>query len=117
VKWNRRASFPPAHLVEEFSDRLLALDLPGLPAPRRGETAAFARRRMATLPSPMRMGITVVALAVAGIGRLAGRNRVTRLLATHHLPVVGDYVRLVRSLTYAYVWETWPSTAADGASR
>jgi hypothetical protein len=46
-----------------------------------------------------------------------GRRRVVRLLAARPLPVVGDYVRLVRSLTYAYVWETWPATAADGAAR
>ena len=27
-------------------------------------------------------------------------------------PSLGDYVRLLRSLGYAYVWETWPDTAA-----
>jgi hypothetical protein len=25
-------------------------------------------------------------------------------------------VRLVRSLGYAYVWETWPATGADGSA-
>ena len=29
--------------------------------------------------------------------------------------MLGEYVRLVRSLAYAYVWETWPDTAPDGA--
>ena len=44
-------------------------------------------------------------------------RRVARLLAGRPLPVVGDYVRSVRSLCYTYVWETWPATAADGAAR
>jgi hypothetical protein len=117
VIWNLRSPIPLARLVEEFSDRLLAVDLPRLPAERRSETVAFAGRRIVTLPSPMRSGLTIVAVAVAGAQRVVGRRRVVRLLAARPLPVVGDYVRLVRSLTYAYVWETWPATAADGAAR
>ena len=78
---------------------------------------AFAGRRVAVLPSPMRLGISVVALASPAPSRVAGRARVARFLAGHRLPALGDYVRLVRSLTYAYVWETWPATAADGAPR
>lgn len=112
-----RRSFPLARLVEEFSDRLLAVDLPSLPAERRRETVAFAGRRVAALPSPMRVGISVLAVVVVGAGRLVGLARVTRLLAARPLPGLGDYVRFVRSLTYAYVWETWPATAADGAPR
>jgi hypothetical protein len=117
VIWNPRSPFPLARLVEEFSDRLLAVDLPRLPVERRGETVVFTGRRVATLPSPMRAGLTVVALVVAAAQRLAGEARVARVLAGRHIPVVGDYVRLVRSLSYAYVWETWPATAADGAAR
>ena len=112
-----RRSFPLVRLVEEFTDRLLVVDLPRLPAERRDQTVAFAGRRVAVLPSPMRLGISVVALSVAGASRVAGRARVARFLASHRLPALGDYVRLVRSLTYAYVWETWPATAADGAPR
>lgn len=110
-------NLPLTRLVEEFTDRLLVLELPALPADRRGETAAFTGRRAATLPSPMKVGLTVVATVIACIGRLAGLGRITRVLAGRPLPVLGDYVRLVRSLAYAYVWETWPSTAADGAAR
>jgi hypothetical protein len=113
----RRPPVPLARLVEDFGERLLVVDLPALTAERRGEAVAFAGRRVATLPSPMRAGVTVVAVLVAAAGRLAGPGRVIRLLAERPLPVLGDYVRLVRSLTYAYVWERWPSTAADGASR
>ena len=66
------------------------------------------------LPSPMRIGVGVVAVAVAGAGRLVGGGRVVRLLAARPLPVLGEYVRLVRSLGYAYVWETWPATTPTG---
>jgi hypothetical protein len=104
-------------LVEDFADRLAAVDLPALPAERRAAASAFAGRRYAGLPSPMRAGVSVVAIAVALAGRLAGGRGTARLLARHPLPVVGDYVRFVRALTTAYVWETWPSTAADGATR
>ena len=112
-----RRSFPLVRLVEEFADRLLVVDLPRLPDERRHATVAFTGRRVAVLPSPMRLGISAVALAVDGAGRVAGRARVTRFLAGHPLPALGDYVRLVRSLAYAYVWEAWPSTASDGAPR
>jgi hypothetical protein len=108
---------PLARLVEDFSDRLLAVDLPRLPIVRRDETVAFATRRVAALPSPMRAGLIAVAVAVAIAQRIAGRTRVVRVLAGRPLPLVGDYVRLIRSLSYAYVWETWPATAADGAAR
>ena len=36
------------------------------------------------------------------------------MLARRPLPVAGEYVRLMRSLTYAYIWETWPDTSAIG---
>jgi hypothetical protein len=117
VIWNPRSPFPLARLVEEFSDRLLAVDLPRLPAERRGEAVAFIARRITGLPSPMRTGLAVVVVAVAAAQRIAGCARVVRVLAGRPLPLVGDYVRLVRSLSYAYVWETWPSTAANGDAR
>ena len=36
---------------------------------------------------------------------------------THPLPLLGEYVRLIRSLGYAYVWETWPQTRPTGAAQ
>ena len=108
---------PLTRLVEEFTDRLLLVDLPALTAERRGKAVAFTGRRIATLPSPMRFGLTVVAVVVAGAGRIVGLGRVTRFLADRPLPVLGDYVRLVRSLAYTYVWETWPSTTPGGGAR
>lgn len=107
----------PARLVAEFSDGVLAADLPGLPPQRRAQTAAFTERRIAGLPSPMKLGVGAVAIAVGAVGRLVGTARLAHILARHPLPILGDYVRLVRSLGYAYVWETWPSTAADGSAR
>ncbi len=108
--------FPPTRLVAAFSDEVIVHDLPALPAERRAEVVAFAGRRIDGLPSPMRLGVGVVAVIVGAIARVVGTRRVVRLLARRPLPVLGDYVRLVRSLGYAYVWETWPATRPDGSS-
>ena len=73
---------------------------------------AFAGRRIAGLPSPMRLGVGVVAARRRrGVGRVVGRPALVGVLARRPLPLLGEYVRLVRSLAYAYVWETWPDTA------
>jgi hypothetical protein len=110
-------SFPPPGLIAEFCDHLVATDLPDLPADRRAAVVTFAGRRIAGLPSPMRIGVGVVATGAGAVGWVVGRRRLTRFLAAHPLPVLGDYVRLVRSLAYAYVWDTWPSTTPTGAAR
>ncbi len=90
-------------------------DLPDLPAPRRAEVVAFAGRRIAAMPGPMRLGVGVVSVAVDACGRLVGRRRLTSFLARHPLPVAGEYVRLVRSLVVARVWDAWPDTTPTGA--
>jgi len=110
-----RIARPPARLIAEFSDQVIAADLPALPADRRAEVVAFAGRRIAGLPSPMMLGVGIVAVAVGCLGRVVGLRRLTALLARRPVPLFGDYVRLVRSLSFAYVWETWPSTAPDGS--
>ena len=110
------AAFPPTRLIAAFTDAVIVHDLPGLPAERRAEVVAFAGRRIEGLPSPMKLGVGMVALAVGAVGRLVGDARLVRLLARRPLPVVGDYVRLVRSLGYAYVWDAWPSTKPDGSA-
>lgn len=111
------ASFPPPGPVTTFCDELVRRDLPDLPADRRAEVVAFTRRRIAGLPSPMRLGVGVVAVLVGSAGRVVGLPRVAAFLAARPLPVLGEYVRLIRSLVYAYVWETWPATAPTGGSR
>lgn len=106
--------WPPAGLVARFSDALLAADLPALPDDRRREVTAFVGRRMAALPSPMRVGVSAVALATGAAGAVVGPERLVQLLRRRPVPPVGDYVRLVRSLGYAYVWDRWPATRPDG---
>ncbi len=108
-------TFPPAGAIAKFSDRLIAFDLPSLPVDRRLEVVAFTGRRIQLLPSPLRLGVGLVAAAVGAIGRVVGTTRVAGFAARRPLPVLGEYVRLVRSLAYAYVWENWPATAAAGA--
>ena len=108
------SSFPPPGPVAAFCDDLLALDLPDLAAERRAEVVAFTGRRIAGLPSPIRVGVGVVAVVVGAGGRLVGGPRVAQWLGRRALPVLGEYPRLVRSLAYAYVWETWPDTTPTG---
>jgi hypothetical protein len=107
-------TFPPRGLVAEFCEQVVTHDLPDLPPDRRDAAVAFAIRRIAGLPSPMKVAVGLVASAVGGLARGAGTGRVVRLLAAHPVPVAGEYVRLVRSLTYAFVWETWPDTSPSG---
>ncbi len=109
-------TFPPPGPIAQFSDHLVAHDLPGLPDCQRREVVAFTGRRISALPSPMRLGVGLVAVATHGLGLLVGPVRLTTVVARRPLPVLGEYVRLVRSLAYAYVWETWPDTAPDGSA-
>ena len=102
--------------IAAFCDHLVAHDLPDLPADRRAAVVAFAERRTAGLPTPMRLGVTLVAVVVGAVARLAGGPRVAAFLTARPLPLAGEYVRLLRSLTYAYVWETWPATRPSGAA-
>jgi hypothetical protein len=108
------ATFPPARPLAALNDRLVARDLPGLPPGQRAEVVAFTGRRIAALPSPMRLGVGAVGLALAGVGRVVGADRLAACLGPRSLPVVREYVRLVRSLAFAYVWDSWPATAPDG---
>ena len=80
-------SFPPPGPIAAFCDCLVAHDLPDLPAERRAAVVAFAGRRIAGLPTPMRVGVGVVSLAVDGASRVVGRARLTSFLAGHPLPV------------------------------
>jgi hypothetical protein len=107
-------TFPPPGLVTDFCDHVLLHDLPDLPADRRRSTVEFTVRRVTGLPSPMKVAVGAVALVVGALGRILGTGRVVRVLATRPLPVLGEYVRLMRSLTYAYVWDTWPDTTHSG---
>lgn len=106
-------SVPSLPLVGPFADRLLAIDLPALDDERRTQVVAFAARRVDGMPSVMRLGVVTIAVAVRAAMALTG-GRVVGVLARRPLPLLGEYVRLVRSLGYTYVWETWPDSRPDG---
>jgi hypothetical protein len=91
-------------------------ELPYLPAARRTETVAFVCRRAAQVPTPLRLGLIGLALAVGVAQRMLGPSRTVAFLRGTSLPFVGELARLVRSLGFTYVWETWPSTTASGAA-
>ena len=58
--------------------------------------------------------VLVIAVAVHALGLVVGHARARRVVLALPLPLLSEYPRLVRSLGYAYVWETWPDTAVDG---
>lgn len=105
---------PSAPLVGPFADRLLKLDLPRLDDDRRAEVIAFAARRIDGLPSVMNLGVLLLAAVFRVIVALPGSTAIVSALSKAPLPLIGEYVRLIRSLGYAYIWETWPDTRPDG---
>jgi len=109
------AGFSSHGLVGPFAQRLLSVDLPGLDAARRDEVTAFAVRRVDALPSVLRLGVTCIAVPMRAVVVFPGSDRFIGWLIRHPLPLLGEYVRLVRSLAYTYVWEHWPQTQPDGS--
>lgn len=98
-----------------FAGELLERELPDLDPVRRSETVGFVLRRARSLPTPLLLGVTVLVL-VMGVARgVAGPERVTGFLRSTHLPLIGELARLVRSLGFTFVWETWPDTSPTGA--
>ncbi len=98
-----------------FADDLIERELPELAHERRTATVQFVCRRVRALPSPLLIGVTLLAVGV-GVGRrLFGPARVTTFLQRTRLPFVGELARLVRSLGVAFVWETWPDTEPSGS--
>ena len=98
-----------------FADQLLRIELPDLPDAARGDAVEFVCRRANQVPSPLRLGITGLSLGLSAAQRVFGIERTTRLLQNNPLPFVGELARMVRSLGFAYVWETWPDTSPTGA--
>lgn len=103
---------PPT--VARFADGLLASDLSLLPDDRRRDAVAFIGRRVRVLPSITRFGVLVIAAVVHVAGTVLGHERVRRIVLRLPLPLLAEYPRLIRSLGYAYIWETWPDTDVDG---
>jgi len=103
--------------VERFAAALLASDLPRLPTQYLDQTVEFIERRVVELPSITRLGVRAIGRTVDLLGMVLGKHRVLETITARPLPLLAEYPRLVRSLGYAYIWETWPSTAADGTPR
>jgi hypothetical protein len=102
--------------VARFADGLLADDLPRLPDDRRRDAIDFIGRRVRVLPSITRLGVLSIALVVHLFGAVFGHGRVRRVVLALPLPLLAEYPRLVRSLGYAFIWETWPATDVDGGT-
>lgn len=101
--------------MHRFTRRLLAVDLPGLGESQRGEVTDFAVRRVDELPSVLRIGVKCIAAPMRIVIALPATDRLLAWLIRNPPPIVGEYVRMVRSLAYTYVWETWPMTRPDGS--
>jgi len=97
-----------------FAERLLRIELPELPADRLSDTVSFVCRRADAIPGPLRLGVSALALGVNVSERVVDPTAMTNALRRTSLPLVGELARMVRSLAFAYVWETWPGTAPDG---
>lgn len=106
---------PPSSAVERFAEILLASDLPGLTDDHLRRTVEFIERRVRVLPSITRFGVRAIGGTVDLVSRSIGQQRALTAITTLPLPLLAEYPRLVRSLGYAYIWETWPDTAVDGS--
>jgi hypothetical protein len=98
-----------------FADRLLTLELPDLPPTSRLEAVEFVCRRARQVPTPLRLGIIVLSSGMGLAQRLLGLDRTTGFVRRSTLPLVGELPRMVRSLGFAYIWETWPETSPTGS--
>ncbi len=100
--------------VARFADGLLSHELPLLSDDRRREAIDFIGRRVLVLPSFTRFGVLAIGRFVDVAGMIIGHANVRRMVTTFPIPLLAEYPRLVRSLGFAYVWETWPDTTVEG---
>ncbi len=100
--------------VARFADGLLGAELPLLADDRRREAIDFIGRRVHVLPSLTRFGVLLIGRIVDIAGIVIGQANARRLVTTLPIPLLAEYPRLVRSLGFAYVWETWPDTTVEG---
>lgn len=98
-----------------FSRRLLVVELPDLPADRLDQTVTFVCRRARQTPDPLRLGVGTLAAFVGVSERRIDPDAMVGFMRSTSVPLVGELARMVRSLGFAYVWETWPSTSPTGA--
>jgi hypothetical protein len=108
---------PLDRIVGPFAQFLLAADLPALAPERRSEVVRFVERRTLTVPSFTRFGVTLIGLLYRVLLAAPAGHVAVRFLVSRPLPLLGEYPRLIRSLGYAYIWERWPDTLPNGASK
>jgi hypothetical protein len=106
---------PALPLVGPFAERLLIDDLPRLLPERRREVASFVAHRVDTLPSFTRFGVLAIGSVFRLLLSVPGGWAVAKIIMRLPLPFVAEYPRLMRSLSFAYVWEHWPRTTPDGS--
>ena len=102
--------------MARFADGLLCAELPLLDDQRRGATIDFIGRRVIVLPSLTRFGVLAIARFVDVAGAIIGHATMRRLVTSLPVPLLAEYPRLIRSLGFAYVWETWPDTTVEGGT-
>ncbi len=102
--------------VARFADGLLTNELPLLSDDRRREVIDFIGRRVQVLPSLTRFGVLMIGRFVDVTGMIVGHATMRRFVTKLPIPLLAEYPRLVRSLGFAYVWETWPDTTVDGGT-
>jgi hypothetical protein len=107
---------PALPIVGSFAERLLASDLPDLAPARRREVIGFVGHRVDHLPSFTRFGVLVLGSIFRVLVAVPGGWGVASVLTRLPIPLVAEYPRLIRSLSFAYVWEHWPDTTPTGAS-
>jgi hypothetical protein len=105
---------PALPVVGPFAERLLIDDLPKLATERRREVVAFVAHRVDSLPSFTRFGVLAIGSVFRVLLAVPGGWGVARILMKLPLPFVAEYPRLMRSLSFAYVWEHWPTTTPNG---
>lgn len=110
-----RTALAPDGPFGRFAECLLVLELPDLPVDRLAVTVEFVCRRAEQVPGPLRAGVTVLAVATGVAERAVDPDRVVGFMRATELPLVGELARMVRSLAFAFVWETWPDTSPTGA--
>lgn len=111
------AQVPALPVVGPFAERLLIDDLPRLLPERRREVVAFVGHRVDTLPSFTRFGVLAIGSVFRVLVAVPGGWGIAKILMRLPLPFVAEYPRLMRSLSFAYVWEHWPLTTPDGSER
>lgn len=94
-------------------DAILRHDLPLLPVAHRKTVTNFTIQRLDTLPQHLFWGVGIIAFVMRVVSLLGGASLV--LWASHRsIPLVSEFFRLVRSLSYSFVWESWPDTEPTG---